>query len=164
MLTALWELATFFQRTAPTAEASASFFYILLITSSLSQPAYLLTVLSIHREKRSLLLVFVPVLLRFFTFFFLTITFVLTPYGWSYLISPELPFEVGTAVFFGYLFGAIIILVELTRKARSAILRQKYVILLASFTIFQAIGFPLTNYFLTAVSYTHLTLPTKRIV
>ncbi len=149
MLTALWELATFFQRAAPTAEVSAVFFYILLVTSSLSQPAYLLTVLSIQREKRALLLVFVPTLLRFVTFFFLTVTFVSTPYGWSYLISPELSFEVGTAVFFGYLFAAIIILIELTRKARSAILRRKYIILLASFTLFQAIGFPLTNYLLT---------------
>jgi signal transduction histidine kinase len=149
LLTALWELATFFQRAAPTAEVSAVFFYILLVTSSLSQPAYLLTVLSIQREKRALLLVFVPTLLRFVTFFFLTVTFVSTPYGWSYLISPELSFEVGTAVFFGYLFAAIIILIELTRKARSAILRRKYIILLASFTLFQAIGFPLTNYLLT---------------
>jgi len=149
LLTALWELATFFQRAAPTAEVSAVFFYILLVTSSLSQPAYLLTVLSIQREKRALLLVFVPTLLRFVTFFFLTVTFVSTPYGWSYLISPDLSFEVGTAVFFGYLFAAIIILIELTRKARSAILRRKYIILLASFTLFQAIGFPLTNYLLT---------------
>ncbi len=105
--------------------------------------------LSIQREKRSLLLVFVPVLVRFFTFFFLTVDFVPTSYGWSYMITPELSFEVGTAVFFGYLLAAIIILVELTRKARSAILRQKYIILLVSFTLFQAIGFPLTNYILT---------------
>jgi signal transduction histidine kinase len=89
------------------------------------------------------------VLLRFFTFFFLTINFVPTPYGWSYLISTELSFELGTAVFFGYLFAIMIILVELARKARSAILKRKYVILLASFTLFQAIGFPVTNYFLT---------------
>ena len=105
--------------------------------------------LSIQREKRSLLLVFVPVLVRFFTFFFLAINFVPTPYGWSYMIDSELSFEVGTAVFFGYLLAAIIILVELTRKARSAILRRKYVVLLVSFTLFQAIGFPLTNYLLT---------------
>ena len=149
LLTALWEFATFFQRTAPAPDASAFFFYVLLVTSSLSQPAYLLTVLSIQREKRSLLFVFFPVLIRFLSFFFLTITFVLTPYGWSYLISPALAFDVGTVVFFGYLFAAIIILVELARKARSAILRRKYIILLASFTLFQAIGFPLTNYILT---------------
>jgi signal transduction histidine kinase len=149
LLTALWEFATFFQRAASTAEGSAIFFYVLLITSSLSQPVYLLTVLSIQKEKCSLLLVFVPVLLRLFTFFFLTINFVLTPYGWSYLIYPELSFEVGTTVFFGYLFASIIILIELARKARSAILRRKYVILLVSFTLFQAIGFPLTNYLLT---------------
>jgi len=149
LLTALWEFASFFQRAASTPDASASFFYVLLITSSLSQPAYLLTVLSIQKEKRSLVLVFVPVLLRFFTFFFLTINFVTTPYGWSYLIASGPAFEVGTAVFFGYLFAIMIILVELARKARSAILRRKYVILLASFTLFQAIGFPLTNYFLT---------------
>jgi signal transduction histidine kinase len=149
LLTALWEFATFFQRTALTTESSALFFYILLVTSSLSQPLYLLTVLSIQREKKSLFLVFIPVLLRFFTFFFLTINFVQTPYGWSYLISLELSFEVGTGIFFGYLFAAIIMLAELTRKARSAILRRKYIILLSSFTLFQAIGFPLTNYILT---------------
>ena len=145
----LWEFATFFQRTAPNTEVSVAFFYVLLVTSSLSQPAYLITVLSIQREKQYLLLIFIPVLVRLFTFFFLNIDFVLTNYGWSYLILPELPFEVGIALFFGYLFAIIIILFELARKARSAILGKKYIILLISFTLFQAIGFPLTNYILT---------------
>jgi signal transduction histidine kinase len=150
LLIALWDFATFFQRTAPTIETSSVFFWVILLASSLSQPTYLITVLSIQKEKKSFLLVFIPALIRLITFLFLDLNYTLTEYGWSYDLSYSgIPFEVGTALYFGYFFAITLILFELARKARSAILRKKYLILLASFTLFQAIGFPLTNYLLT---------------
>jgi signal transduction histidine kinase len=150
LLIALWEFTTFFQRIAPNMEVSSVFFYGLLLASSLSQPTYLITVLSIQKEKKSFLLVFIPILIRLITFLFLDLNYTLGEYGWTYDLSLSgIPFEVGTALYLGYLFAIIVILFGLIRKARSAILRKKYLILLASFTLFQAIGFPLTNYLLT---------------
>jgi len=146
----LWEFATFFQRTAPNQALSAFFFYIILITSSLSQPTYLLTALNIQKEKTYLLLIFVPSIIRILTFHFLDITFQMTDYGWNYTMSLSgIPLELGTAIYFGYFIATIIILIGLTRKARSLTLKKKYYVLLSGFTLFQVIGFTVTNYMLT---------------
>ena len=146
----IWEFATFFQRTAPTQALSAFFFYVILISSSLSQPTYLLTALNIQKEKTYSLLVFAPAIIRILTFYFLDITFQMTEYGWNYTMSfSGLPLELGTAIYFGYFIATIIILIGLTRKARSPTLKKKYSVLLAGFTLFQVIGFTVTNYILT---------------
>jgi signal transduction histidine kinase len=150
LLIVLWEFATFFQRTAPTPDVSAFFFYVVLISSSLSQPTYLITALSIQKDKKIFLLIFIPALIRIITFLFLDFTFAMTDYGWTFNLSfSGLPIELGTTIYLGYFFVITIVLFELIRKARSAILKKKYVILLVSFTLFQAIGFTLTNYLLT---------------
>lgn len=150
LLIVLWEFATFFQRTAPSPELSALFFYVILISSSLSQPTYLITALNIQRQKPYLLLIFIPAIIRLLTFLFVNMTFQMTDYGWTYnLAFSGIALETGTAIYFGYFIATIIILFSLARKARSSILKKKYWILLTGYTLFQVIGFTVTNYFLT---------------
>ncbi|WGM88871.1 MAG: ATP-binding protein [Candidatus Bathyarchaeum tardum] len=150
LLIAVWEFATYFQRTAPSPELSAIFFYIILISSSLSQPTYLITALNIQRQKPYFLLIFIPAIIRLVTFLFVNITFQMTDYGWTYeLLVSGIPLEIGTAIYFGYYIATIVILFGLARKARSSTLKKKYWILLAGYTLFQVIGFTVTNYFLT---------------
>ncbi len=146
----LWEFATFFQRTAPSPELSSLFFYVILISSSLSQPTYLITALSIQRQKPYLLLIFVPAIIRLITFLFVDMSFQMTNFGWAYNISiAGLGLEIGTAIYFGYFIATIIILFGLARNARSTTLKKKYWILLLGYTFFQVIGFTVTNYILT---------------
>ncbi|MFA5364576.1 MAG: hypothetical protein WC325_05275, partial [Candidatus Bathyarchaeia archaeon] len=103
VLTAVWEFATFFQRTAATTESSAFFYYIILITSSLSQPAYLFTVLNIKQEKKEAILVFIPAIVRLLTFIFIDIQFMWTEFGWNYTLAfSGVALEVGTFIYFGY--------------------------------------------------------------
>jgi signal transduction histidine kinase len=150
LLIVLWEFASFFQRTSPTPELSGLFFYVILVTSSLSQPTYLLTAINIQRQKSFLLLIFVPAIIRLITFLFVDITFQMTNFGWAYNISVSgLGLEIGTAIYFGYFIATIIILLGLARNARSPILRKKYWIIFGGYMIFQVIGFTVTNYFLT---------------
>ncbi len=146
----LWEFSSFFQRTAPTPELSALFFYIILISSSLSQPTYLITALNIQRQKPYLFLIFIPAIIRLVTFLFVGINFEMTNFGWNYNISISgLALEIGTAIYFGYFIATIIILFGLSRNARSSTLKKKYWIFLGGYTLFQVIGFTVTNYFLT---------------
>jgi len=78
------------------------------------------------------------------------LTSIPSDYGWSYSLPISgIPTGLGSAIYLGYLFAIIVILSELTRKARSAILKKKFLILLTSFTLFQAIGFTITNYFIS---------------
>ena len=149
LLIALWEFSTFFQRTASTPEISGFFFYIVLISSALSQPTYLITALSIQKEKRYLFLIFVPAIIRIISFLFFDIDFFMGNFGWNYDLSLSgIPLEIGTAIYLGYLIAIIVILIGLVRNARSSVLRKKYLVLLVSFTLFQAIGFTVTNYIL----------------
>jgi len=153
LVTALWEFAAFFQRAAVNTDVSSFFYYILLISSNLSRPTYLATALSIQKPKKSIFLVFIPAIVEIITLVFVEINFTLTDYGWSYnILTSGIPFGVGTVIYFGYLSAIIVILFDLARTARSSILRRKYSILLVSYTLFQAIGFTLTNYFL-AIDY-----------
>jgi len=150
LLTVVWEFATFFQRTAPSPELSGLFFYVILISSSLSQPTYLITAINVQRQKPYLLLIFIPAIIRLITFLFVEITFQMTNFGWAYNISISgLALEVGTAIYFGYFIATIIILFGLAKNARPPVLKKKYRILLGGYTIFQVIGFTVTNYFLT---------------
>jgi signal transduction histidine kinase len=149
VLTAFWELSSFFQRTAPTTEASAFFYYLIILTSSLSQPAYLFTVLNIKQEKKEAILVFIPAIVRLITFLFIDIQFTWTDFGWNYSLAfSGFALELGTFIYLGYFAASILLLIMLTRSARSTVLKQKYLILLVSFTIFQAVGFTVTNYML----------------
>ena len=118
LLTAIWEFASFFQRTAPTPWFSSIFFYIILITSSLSQPTYLVTVLSIQKEKKSSLIFFVPALIRIITFAFLDLTFTQTEFGWTYSMSLSgVALEIGTAIYLGY-FIAILAILRTYKKGK----------------------------------------------
>ncbi len=149
LLIAIWEFSSFFQRTASTPEISGFFFYIVLISSAISQPAYLITALSIQKEKRYLFLIFVPALIRIISFLFLDIDFFMGSFGWNYDLSLSgITLEIGTVIYLGYLLAIIVILIGLVRNARSSVLRKKYLVLLVSFTLFQAIGFSVTNYIL----------------
>jgi signal transduction histidine kinase len=72
-----------------------------------------------------------------------------TEFGWNYTLAfSGVALEVGTFIYFGYFAAIIMLLVMLTRNARSTVLKQKYLVLLVSFTLFQAVGFTVTNYML----------------
>jgi signal transduction histidine kinase len=65
---------------------------------------------------------------------------------WSYkVVHYDLTIILVSIIFIGYLMGTFIVLSSLTKKTKLPSLKKKYRILLASFTLFQAIGTTVTN-------------------
>jgi len=152
LVTSLWEISNFFSRTAPDAVTAANFFTVVLITSHLCYPFYLLTVLNI-REKRNrniLALMLTPAIIQIIIMlqkeYFVNYELFQTEFGWSYKVVSYHPSLIVTGlIFIGYLAGIIVILFGLASKTRFPLLKKKYRILFFSFTFFQVIGTTLLN-------------------
>ncbi|MDH5795005.1 MAG: hypothetical protein OEZ24_02735, partial [Candidatus Bathyarchaeota archaeon] len=141
----------FFARTAPDAVTAANFFTIVILTSHLGLPIYLLTILNVRekRSKRILLLILIPAIAQtaaLFQGYFVSYEFFPTELGWFYrVVDFQLPLIMSGVFFLGYLACIVVVLFELTRKTAFPLLKRKYTILLVSFTVFQAVGTTLTN-------------------
>jgi len=152
LVVSIWEISSLFSRIAPDAITSANLFTIVLVTSHLCFPIYLLTILNI-REKRSrkiLLVILIPAIIQAVMMlqkdYLANYEFFSTEFGWSYrVISYQLPLIIVSVIFIGYLVGIFIVLFSLTSKTRFPLLKRKYTILFISFTCFQAVGTTLVN-------------------
>ena len=152
LVTSLWAVSVFLARTAIDAMTAANYFTIVIFTSHLGLPLYLLTILNVRerRSKRILVLILVPAVAQtvaLFQGYFSNYEFFPTELGWFYRVVGgfQLPLIVSGVCFLGYLASIVVVLSELARKTAFPLLRRKYTILLVSFTFFQAIGTTLTN-------------------
>jgi len=145
----LWEFAAYVQRVIPDQQMSAFFFILLMIFSHFSLASYLLTILSIREEKRRILLALVPVVATCMAAPFLKLKILPSKFGWSFATGQiDLSFITVAIVYITYLIVISYNLIKISRKARSSLLRKKYLILLTSFVSFQAVGVTITNYYL----------------
>ena len=150
LIVGIWEFAAYLQRTAPNQEISSLYFMLLSVSSSLSLPMYLSTILSIRWKNRRPFLVFLPAIASNVVLPFLPYDLFFTEFGWSYRINyASLPSIIMIGAYLIYLIAIILALFELTRKARSSFLQMKFGLLFSSFFAFQAIGIPLSSYLLT---------------
>jgi len=151
LITSSWAVSVFLARTAPDAATAANFFMIVILTSHLGLPLYLLTILNVgEKRNRSILLLSVaPAIIQtaaIFQDYFVNYEFFPTELGWFYrVVNFRLPLILSGVIFVGYLAGIFVVLFRLTRKTTSPLLKRKYVVLLVSFTFFQAVGTTLTN-------------------
>jgi signal transduction histidine kinase len=149
LIVALWEISAILSISAADKISASNYLYLNLLTSGLSFPLYLLTVLNIRgRPSRSstMVLIAVAIQMALFQEFFADFDVVLTESGWAYRIVGNSPlFYVYGAIFVGYMASIVVVLADLTRKTMFSLLRKKYAILLLSFAGFQAIGTSLTN-------------------
>ncbi len=152
LVTSVWEISTYFYRTATDPIAATSFFRILILTSHLGFPIYLLTILNVRerRNKNLLALILIPVVFQVAVMlqpdYIANYMFYEIDLGWVYAVrSYELPLVIVSVLFLGYLLGVVIALLSLIKKTEFPLLKRKYVILLASFVSFQVIGTTLTN-------------------
>ena len=151
-VTSLWETASFMYRGAATASDAAYYFRIMILTSHIVPPLYLLTIINI-RERRNpkiMLLICIPVIMQAFLIYredyISSFRFALTEYGWTYRISELHPsLVVSSVIFLGYLVGITLAFVILIRKAEFSFLKKKYQMLLFSFLLFQVFGIVLSN-------------------
>jgi hypothetical protein len=150
----LWEFADYLAERAPPLEmpTAAWYFRIVILTSHLGFPLYLLTVLAIKYriDKKIILLISAPTVVQtaaiFYEFEDGTYQFFLADFGWSYkVVSFQFPIVISGIIFVSYLVGIFAVLLSLTKTAMLPLLRRKYAILLISFTSLQAIGTTLTN-------------------
>nr|MDO8134625.1 ATP-binding protein [Candidatus Njordarchaeum guaymaensis] len=147
----LWEFSDYIAERAPDAITAASYFRIVILTSHLGFPLYLLTVLAIRHEidKKIILLISTPAIVQtaaIFYHYFDSYEFFLAEFGWSYrVVGFQLPLVISGVIFVSYLVAIFAVLLSLTKKATLPMLKRKYAILLISFACFQAIGTTLTN-------------------
>jgi len=147
-----WEISSFMYRTAPSVAECARFFRIMIISSHLGFPLYLLTILSIKYKwsTKKLFLVLLPLIIQILIMFqndyIENYYFFLTKSGWGYRVVNFSPlFILSSVIFVGYLFAIIISLFNLIRKADLPLLKKKYIVLLLGFLFFQVIGTTMTN-------------------
>lgn len=152
LVVSLWEFSCILSNKAPNVIAAANLFKIVLLTSHLCFPLYLLTILTIRedRSRKVLLLSFLPAVIQMVVMlqadYFVNYQFFRSKFGWVYrVVSYQLPLIVVSVVFIGYLLGIFVVLLRLTVKTRFPLLKRKYTILLVSFTLFQVVGTTLTN-------------------
>lgn len=148
----VWEFSSFLYRTAPSAAECARFFRIMIISSHLGFPLYLLTILSVQEKwnLKKLSLVLIPVIVQMSIMFqkdyMENYYFILTESGWGYkAINFSPTFVISGVIFVGYLLGIVISLFNLIKKIDFPLLKKKYIILLFSFLSFQIIGTTMTN-------------------
>lgn len=152
LVMSVWEVFTYLYRMAPDPITTAKFFLVMILTSHLGFPIYLLTLISVEerRSKRMLLLVMVPAVIQAIMMlqgdYIVSYEFFQTTSGWAYRVSSFAPLLVAAGiVFMGYLLGIVVALLVLIRRTRFHLLRKKYLILLVSFVSFQVAGTTLTN-------------------
>jgi nitrogen-specific signal transduction histidine kinase len=152
LVTSMWGVSSFLYRRAPSITEAAYYFRIIILTSHMGFPLYLLTVLNI-REKRSLkvmFLILLPAALQASMIlrddYITNFRFFLTEYGWAYRVVRFQPSLIIAGVLFvGYLLGIFLSLLILIKKASFPFLKKKYLILLLSFISFQVFGTTLTS-------------------
>jgi len=152
LITSIWGISSFMYRVAPAASQTAFYFRLIMISSHLALPTYLLTIINI-REKKSLrlqTLIIIPAILQVLMIYredhISSFMFFLTSYGWAYrVISFSPPLTATGVIYVGYLLGIPLSLLILIKKANVPSLRRKYLILLLSFVLFQICGTTLTS-------------------
>jgi signal transduction histidine kinase len=151
LITSLWAFSNYQMLTAPNISTAAAYFTIVIITSHMCFPIYLIAALAIRegRNNKQIILVLIPALIQMAAFlrgYFDSYEFFLTESGWSYRVVGFQPnLIVVSVIFVGYLVGIIVVLFGLIRKTEFSLLKRKYAILLVGFTAFQAVGTTLTN-------------------
>jgi signal transduction histidine kinase len=164
LIISLWEAAVFLHRTAPNQITAYNYFIINIVTSHLSYPFLLFTFLNIQEKKDTKALwVFLPMVIQLAIMssgYFDNYEVYTTELGWSYRVVTYQPTMILVSIIFlGYLAAIFLVLLALTRKTKLPLLKKKYLILLVSFTLFQAIGTTVTN----ALLAFHLLPPILRI-
>jgi signal transduction histidine kinase len=164
LIISLWEAAVFLHRTAPNQITAYNYFIINIVTSHLSFPFLLFTFLNIQEKKDTKALwVFLPMVIQLAIMssgYFDNYEVYTTELGWSYRVVTYQPTMILVSIIFlGYLAAIFLVLLALTRKTKLPLLKKKYLILLVSFTLFQAIGTTVTN----ALLAFHLLPPILRI-
>jgi signal transduction histidine kinase len=164
LIISLWEAAVFLHRTAPNQITAYNYFIINIVTSHLSFPFLLFTFLNIQEKKDTKALwVFLPMVIQLAIMssgYFDNYEVYTTELGWSYRVVTYQPTMILVSIIFlGYLAAIFLVLLALTRKTKLPLLKKKYLILLVSFTVFQAIGTTVTN----ALLAFHLLPPILRI-
>ncbi|MCZ2808243.1 MAG: ATP-binding protein [Candidatus Bathyarchaeota archaeon] len=150
VVTTLWEAAVFLKRGAPDVATATNYFIIIILTSHLSFPLLLYTFLNLQEKRRTKhLWIFLPLILQLAIMsysYFDNYEVYSTELDWSYrVVTYEPTIILVSVIFIGYLIGTFIVLSSLTKKTKLPLLKKKYRILLASFTLFQAIGTTVTN-------------------
>ena len=164
LIISLWAAAVFLHRTAPNQITAYNYFIINIVTSHLSFPFLLFTFLNIQEKRDTKALwVFLPMVIQLAIMssgYFDNYEVYTTELGWSYRVVTYQPAMILVSIMFlGYLAAIFLVLLALTRKTKLPLLRKKYLILLVSFTLFQAIGTTVTN----ALLAFHLLPPILRI-
>ncbi len=152
LVVSLWEISSFFHSETSNPILAAQLFRIVLLTSHLCFPLYMLTILNIRQKRKMkiLLLVLIPAIIQTAMmsqdYYFDNYEMFQTESGWSYrVVSYQLPLILVSIIFIGYLISIFIILFRLTRKTSLPLLKRKYSVLLVSFTLFQAVGTTILN-------------------
>ena len=147
MVVTMWEASIYLGKTAPDLVTATSFYRILLLSSTLSFPLYLLTVLSIRANtlRNTRVTIFISITataeIVLFKFFLEGVEVFPTDLGWSYRVIINSPlFMIYGIILVGYMGGTLAVLLNLSRKTMQPLLKRKYVILLASFVLFQLVG------------------------
>jgi signal transduction histidine kinase len=150
IVTTLWEAAVYLKMGAPDVATATNFFVIIILTSHLSFPILLYTFVNVQEKRRTRhLWIFLPLILQLAIMsrnYFDNYEVYRAEFDWSYkVVHYDLTIILVSIIFIGYLIGTLIVLSSLTKKTKLPSLKKKYRILLASFTLFQAIGTTVTN-------------------
>lgn len=180
---ALWLFFVFFHRTAATPELSKLFFRFGMFFTTLVHPCLLLLMLYLWKERPIWVLSILPALgvalIAAMSAPF-DIMWATPALGWSYRFKPYF----GRFYFWfqiGYMIAILFAGAFLVQKARTKILRRKYIVIISSYIIFYCAGMGITQTILQShpafppiagilltlefLSITYaLTLPTERIV
>jgi hypothetical protein len=150
----LWEFFVFLQRTASSIESTGYFFNFVKVFFSLLIPLYLLTILSIRKERKINILSQIPEVVYLYLQFNVELQFIPTDYGWSYIVKGEMLYQyLMGLIIFGYAIFTTVTLYSLVKHSPTAIARRKFKVLLWSFILFQAIGVYTSNVILALYPY-----------
>ncbi len=147
---ALWLFFIFLHRIAPTSELSKWFFRFGLFFLTVAHPFLLFLVLYLRKERRVWILSIVPAFVVAFIGAIrapFDIVWASPALGWSYKFSPYFGWFY-TLFQVGYMIAILSVGVFLIQKARTRILRRKYVIILSSYIIFYCAGMAVTQFLL----------------
>ena len=152
LVVVVWEVSSFFYRTASNSAESLEFFRVMGICTHIAYPVYLLTFLSVHKplSRRTLLLVgssiTVEVLMFLHPEYATAFEFRLTEFGWHFVMARlNLPVAIDTIIFMSYIVAIMVGLCTLMWKTDVPLLRKKYILFLLSFVSFQILGILVTN-------------------
>ena len=152
----VWGTSSFFYITAQDEIAAASLFRIVVLTSRVGYPLFLLTFLNVSekRKGKTLAAVMLPSLIGVAAIvhpdYLLNFLFLWTEFGWTYrTIQINLPLAIDSMLYFGYLTAIVSGLAGLIRKTNFPLLRRKYLVFFTGFAVFQVFGILMTNALVT---------------